>query len=71
MNEIDKAKEDITLTAYKEGIDAAYRIGKYAGCKDVPNNPFPQNSDSSIAWDEGFVDGTEDLITQLYGPEII
>ena len=53
----DKYKE-----AYKDGIEAAYRINKYIGCKHVPENPYSEHSEESNAWKDGFGDGTEDLI---------
>jgi len=50
------------IEAYSDGIDAAYRINKYAAYKTVPDNPYPLNSAEAKAWDDGFGDGTEDFI---------
>lgn len=47
---------------YGDGVEAAYRIGRYGGWKDTPKNPFPKGTGKNASWAEGFADGTEDLI---------
>ena len=51
-----------TYDPYSDGIQAAYRIGKYEGCKDVPKSPYPVGSSEYDSWYNGFEDVTEDLI---------
>lgn len=54
--------DSAVLLAYKDGIDAAYRVGDYEGFKTVPACPYPTQSDTWSAWWDGFGDGTDDLI---------
>ena len=48
--------------AYQDGILAAYRTEKYAASTDCPACPFPDGTQSELAWWNGFGDATEDLI---------
>lgn len=48
--------------AYKDGLDAAYRINKYEGFKSTPPCPFEQGTENDVAWWQGFGDGTQDLV---------
>lgn len=48
--------------AYEDGMDAAYRHGRYAGATRVPPCPYPDGSAAYKRWWDGFGDGTEDLI---------
>lgn len=48
--------------AYNDGIEAAYRIGKYQNYTDIPDNPYSENSKEANDWNEGFGDGTEDFL---------
>ena len=57
--------DDELLKAYGDGIDAAYRIGKYEGIKSVPKCPYPKNTTEYKAWLDGFGDGTEDFIQAI------
>ena len=57
-----KNYKGLELIAYADGIHAAHRIGKYGGYKTTPNNPYPEKSSEHNAWEDGFGDGTEDLI---------
>jgi len=50
------------LEAYGAGINAAYRIDEYEGYEDTPDNPYSEESLEYAAWEDGFGDGTEDLI---------
>ena len=51
------------LEAYGAGIRAAWRQGEYEGCEDVPDNPYPPKIPENDAWEDGFADGTDDLIS--------
>ena len=48
--------------AYKDGILAAHRTGKYVAVKDCPVCPFADGTQTSSRWWAGFGDATEDLI---------
>lgn len=48
--------------AYNDGIEAAYRIGKYKGYTNILENPYSKNSKEHDEWAKGFKDGTEDFI---------
>lgn len=49
------------LSAYEQGIHAAYRTGEYTGKKDI-QCPYGASSKEGEAWKDGFGDGTDDLI---------
>ena len=53
-------------TAYKRGIDAAYRIGEYEGYTITPECPYKNQSKEYDEWLDGFGDGTEDYINMRY-----
>ena len=57
----ENIREKITK-AYKDGIEAAHRIGKYENCKKTPENPYLRGTPEADAWRNGFGDGTEDFI---------
>lgn len=48
--------------AYKDGLDAAYRSGRYEGAKDVPKCPCAAGTPEHNQWWLAFGNGTEDLI---------
>lgn len=48
--------------AYRDGLDAAYRVGKYSNITTPPDCPYSEPSPESEAWWGGFGDGTEDMI---------
>ena len=53
---------ELLINAYKDGILAAYRTGKYASATDCPVCPFANGTQTSSRWWTGFSDATEDLI---------
>ena len=50
-----------SISPYSLGIHAAYRIESYEGVTTMPVNPYSEPS-QVIAWEEGFSNGTDDLL---------
>lgn len=48
--------------AYADGIDAAWRAGRYEGARHTPDCPYPSGTPTHKRWFDGFGDGTEDMI---------
>jgi hypothetical protein len=49
--------------AYKDGLDAGWRKGRYEGNRNwFIDCPYPEGSDEAKSWNDGFGDGTEDFI---------
>ncbi len=53
--------------AYSDGLDAAYRTGRYAGSKSTPRCPYEDGTVESVHWRGGFAEGTDDLIALRSG----
>jgi len=48
--------------AYQDGLDAAYRSGRYEGVNETPDCPYPRDTREGDLWWDGFGDGTQDFI---------
>lgn len=58
--ELTESKQE--LSSYQDGLDAAYRSGRYKNEIDTPECPFLIDTPDSSSWWEGFGHGTEDFI---------
>jgi len=56
------------VTPYKDGVEAAWRQGKYEGVKDTPECPYPDGSPEFDEWWLAFGDATQDMIDASLTP---
>ena len=65
--EVLRLMGQVERIAYSDGLDAAYRTGRYAGSKSTPRCPYEDGTVESVHWWDGFGEGTDDLIALRSG----
>lgn len=54
-----------SAAAYRDGVDAALRIGRYKGATHNPRCPYPSGTQEHDDWLRGFSDANEEMWIDL------